>query len=260
MLRAMAGLTTEIVDSGVYVVRLQRPKANTFDLALMKSVREAVADAVARDDVRALVITGDGKFFSAGLDFAALQQALMSGPEAGVGFGASMRETFLALWQCSKPTVAAVNGHAIAAGLFLALCCDFRYVVQGDAKFAVNELLFGAGFPPIAIELGRWTMGRDFAKVILGAQHYDWEAGLANNTFHDHADSHEQLLAAAIERAAALGAMPAASYAHVKTQLIAPHLERVLAETPEHAAKTSAIYTSPESLATMQKFLAGGMR
>ncbi len=260
ILGAMAGLSTQILESGVELIRLQRPKANTFDLELMGAVRDAIAEAVANDQVRALVITGEGKFFSAGLDFVALQHALMSGPDAAVEFGASMRETFLALWQCPKPTIAAVNGHAIAAGLFLALCCDVRFVLEADSKFAVNELLFGAGFPPIAIELGRWAMGRDFAEVILGAAHYDWRAGLANNSFQHHAASADELLSKAVSRAAAAGAMPGAAYAHVKQQLIAPHLERVLAETPEHAAKTSAIYTSPESLATMQKYLAGGMK
>ncbi len=247
-----------MVDGGVLLVRLERPKANTFDLDLMASVRDAIAEALARHEVRALVLTGQGSFFSAGLDFKALQMALMGGSEAALAFMGSMRGVFLDLWGCTKPTVAAVNGHAIAAGLFLALCCDHRVVVQGDAEFAVNELAFGAGFPPIAIELGRWTMGRDFAQVILGAHRWGWRAGLANNSFHEAAESPEELLRVAIETAAHLGAMPASAYAHVKAQLIAPHLERVLAETPEHAARTAAIYTSPESLATMMAMLNRG--
>lgn len=251
----MSVLTTELLDSGVLLVRLTRPKANTFDPPLMSALRAAITDAVAQDDVRALVLTGQGAFFSAGLDFKALQLALMGGSEAALEFMGGMRAVYLDLWRCPKPAVAAVNGHAIAAGLFLALCCDHRLVVQSDAEFAVNELQFGAGFPPIAIELGRAAMGRDFADVILGAQRWGWRAGLANNSFHEAAADPEELLRRAVETAARLGAMPASAYAHVKAQLIAPHLERVLAETPEHAARTAAIYTSPESLAKMMEML-----
>jgi enoyl-CoA hydratase len=129
----------------VLVLTLNRPEArNALNPALMGAVSDALRAAVDDEGVRAVVLTGAGdKAFCAGMDLRAFSEAAASG-EGAVSFDAL-------LWfnrgEFAKPVVAAVNGHAVAGGLELALAADL--VVAADhATFGLSEVkrgLFAAG-------------------------------------------------------------------------------------------------------------------
>ncbi|HSW12822.1 MAG TPA: enoyl-CoA hydratase/isomerase family protein [Solimonas sp.] len=250
----MSVLLTENLAGGVRLLTLNRPRMHAFNVELMQALSQAMNAAAADGAVRAIVIRGAGAVFSAGLDFEALFAARDAGQTQA--FSDAMQQCFLDVWRCPKPTVAAVTGHAIAAGFFVAVACDFRHVVEGAGQYGINELQFGAGFPSIAVEIGRWALQRDLAYAIQSAELFDWRAGLRNGSFHaSHADA-DQLLAAAVTRAASLGARPQAGYAHVKAQLIAPYVQRVLDETAEQRNRGLAIFESEETVQSMQKHAA----
>ncbi|MGK5093875.1 enoyl-CoA hydratase/isomerase family protein [Deltaproteobacteria bacterium TL4] len=251
----MSVIKIEDRENGVRLLVLQRAKANAFDLELMLALSEAFQEGIRSSAVRSFVVTGSGKFFSAGLDLQALFQAQAQGGEAQKQFTEAMHHAFMDVWTCPKPTVAAVNGHAIAAGYLVAAACDFRYVCENQSQFGLNELVFGAGFPPIAIEIGRYIMGSRFPQAILSAQLFNWKTGLENGSFHQSFFSEGLLVQAACEYAAKLGKRPQEAYAHVKAQLLAPHLQRVLEEPDAHRQKTAAIYASPESMTAISAYI-----
>src|SRR6185503_2297846 len=119
--------------------------------------------------VRALVLTGSGSFFSGGFDFAAPRRD----DAVAVEIYAAYRETHLKLLTLPKPTVAMVNGHAIAGGLVLVLACDYRLGVAGDYKVGLNEVAVGASFPRTAFEIVRLRLSHAQAsELILGAALY----------------------------------------------------------------------------------------
>ncbi|MBZ0253493.1 MAG: enoyl-CoA hydratase/isomerase family protein, partial [Candidatus Methylomirabilis sp.] len=233
-----------------------RPKMHVFNLELMEAILTALRDAEADAAVRAIVLRGAGSVFSAGLDFKAMMQARMEGPEQGERFGETMRQGFRNVWTCPKPTVAAVTGHAIAAGFFVAAACDFRYVAEGPGRYGMNELVFGAPFPPIAVEIGRYALQREMAHAIQSAELYGWEEGLRNGTFHKSFPTEEAVVKAAVEQAAKVGAMPREAYAQVKSQLLAPYVARVDNESEEHKRMTAAIYDSAETLEATMRYVA----
>lgn len=249
----MSVLTVDEKEGGVRLVTLSRGKVNAFDVQLMKALSEVIVDSGTDKTVRAVVITGAGNCFSAGLDFKAMMHATMKGPEGADEFGTAMRQTFIDVWSCPRPTVAAVNGAAIAAGFLVAVACDFRYASAGRGIHGLNELAFGAGFPPIAIELGRYAMGRHMNTAILDAEMFSSEEGVNKGAFHTCVPPNE-LVDAALAHAAKLGAYPQEAYAHVKAQLIAPYMERVDAETEKHKAKTASIFGTAESAAALTKY------
>lgn len=139
----MADLKFE-VDDGVALLTLNRPdKRNAFSPELLRLWREALLEAQARDDVRAIVITGAGPDFCAGGD--------LNNMRARLGEPALQRKDSLAreiqvipltLAAMDKPVLAAVNGSATGAGMDMALMCDIR--IGGErSRFAERYIAVG---------------------------------------------------------------------------------------------------------------------
>jgi 2-(1,2-epoxy-1,2-dihydrophenyl)acetyl-CoA isomerase len=144
----------EIGADHVGRITLDRPDAkNALTIEMRDGIVEAVRDARANDDVRALLITGAGDAFCAGMDLSA--STVVKAAEPGyrtrstaealrVGVQAYIRE----LWELDKPTVASVNGAAVGPGAHLALACDFVLVHPGTRfmwTFAKWGLVVDAG-------------------------------------------------------------------------------------------------------------------
>jgi enoyl-CoA hydratase len=128
-------------DGDVAELILDRPdRLNTFDTALTSALAAAVAEL--RDDrtIRAVVVAGEGKAFSAGADIAEFS-ALPDGKAFGE-FLVHLEGAFARLSELPQPTVAAVHGVAYGGGMELALACDFR-VAEERARFGLPEIKLG---------------------------------------------------------------------------------------------------------------------
>ena len=232
-------------DGGVRVLTLDRPPANAIDLDLLADLAAALDAARADDAVRAVVLTGAGRFFSGGRDLNAVPLEA-----AGVRrLNALFLDAFDKLFSFPKPTVAMINGHAIAGGLVLVLACDYRLGLDGDYKIGLNEVAIGASYPRVAFEVVRLRLTHQRAcELMLGAALYPasqaLRLGVADELFP--AESFE---ATVLRRAARLGSYPREVFSHTKQTLIAEAIERVRAETVEEAEAVSALWGLPESRA-----------
>lgn len=130
------------VNDGVALVTINlHERRNSFDLDLCNRVVTAFDDLEARDDVNAVVITGAGSAFCAGADLSHLGASSRDGLLA-------IYEGFLKVANCRYPTIAAVNGPAVGAGLNLALACDVRVAAESaryDARFLQLGIHPGGG-------------------------------------------------------------------------------------------------------------------
>jgi enoyl-CoA hydratase/carnithine racemase len=250
----MSSIEVTELDGGVRLLTLARPKVNAFDIDLMTALSGAMKQAGEEASCRSVVLTGSGSVFSAGLDFKAMMFATMEGPDGATRFARAMKQAFTDVWTCPRPTVAAVNGSAIAAGFLIAIACDFRFVTRASGQYGLNEMTFGAGFPPIAVEIGRQAMGRHVTTAMLGAQLFGWEAGLANGSFTHSVSDGQSLVDEAVVWARTLGAYPQEAYAHAKAQLVEPFFRRVREEPPEHAEKTAAIFGTSETVSALMAY------
>ncbi len=124
----------------VATVTLARPPVNAQNRRFREEIIAIFDELSDRHDVRAVVLTGDGKTFSAGADLK--ERPAADEPGAYPRHNRMVRESFNAVMECDKPVIAAVNGPAIGAGCVLALCCDIL-VASDNAYFAMTEVDVG---------------------------------------------------------------------------------------------------------------------
>lgn len=134
-------------DNRVATITLNRPaKMNAYSEVMVHEVLAALADTRDDDNVRAVIITGAGRGFCAGgdisRDFEYPARYRGHRMESMLEMRENMHQLVLFLRRFDKPTIAAVNGAAVAGGLTLALCCDFRIAAE-SAKLGDTSLRFG---------------------------------------------------------------------------------------------------------------------
>jgi enoyl-CoA hydratase/carnithine racemase len=162
-----------------------------------------------------LLVTGDGDAFSAGLN---LKEVASLDDRGMLAFLELLEKVMTALYLHPAPTVAAVNGHAIAGGCIVALCCDRRVVAKNPKlKIGVNEVALGVEYPPRTFEIVRRRVPSRFAEeIVLGAGLYDPENAVRVGLVDEIADD---AVATGRARLAALAAHPAGAYAAAKRAL-----------------------------------------
>lgn len=148
----------------ILTLRLAHGKASAMDVELCEAlIREL--DAAEKSDAKAVILTGTGSIFSAGVD---LFRMTNEGAPYVERFFPALRDSLHALFTFPKPIVAAVNGHAIAGGCLLAAACDYRLMSAG--KIGVPELLVGVPFPAVAIEILKFASGRDAQSLVYSGR------------------------------------------------------------------------------------------
>jgi enoyl-CoA hydratase len=213
----------EVIDS-IALLRMDRPPANAIDLEMAAEFETTLASIESRDEIHAVVITGDGNCFSAGLDLKlvpaydrAQQQEMVM----------RVNRLFGRLYALQRPTIAAVNGHAIAGGVILTLACDYRIGAEGDYKLGLAEIRVGVPFPVAAITIVQSELTKPVArKMVLTGRNSSPSEALAFGVL-DELHSPEALMPRAMEVAHEMAALPRDHYRRTKKQLRAEAFARI---------------------------------
>jgi len=233
------------------LLRLAHGKASAFDLEFLRALDAELAAADA-DGTPAVVLTGTGGIFSAGVDLVRLRD----------GGASYVREFLPALGRCferlfffPRPAVAAVNGHAIAGGGVLTLACDRRVMSRGKGRIGLPELKVGVPFPTLVIEIIRATLAPSVAQeIVLAGATYEPDAALERGLV-DEIVAPEALLERAGAIAADLAAVPATSYRLSKERLRRPVREACQRHGPAEDAATVAAWSSAEVLDAVRAYV-----
>jgi enoyl-CoA hydratase len=209
----MAHVAIERRD-GIALVRIDRPPANALDPDLVAELT-AAGEELAGADPDAVVLAGSEKFFSAGLDLNVVPSLER---DAQLNMIMGINRLVAAWYSVPRPVVCAVTGHAVAGGLIVALCADYR-VGSTAGKLGLTEARVGVPFPAGAMMAVRAELEPRAARLLtLRAELVEapaaFELGLLDE-LAEPGDVLERALVAARE----LAALPREAYATVKRQL-----------------------------------------
>lgn len=237
-------------EGTVAVLVMKHGKANTMDVEFCDGLAAQVRD-LAQDPAGAIVLVGQGRIFSGGVD---LLRIVDGGAAYAEAFLPALSRMFDVLFECPKPVVAAVNGAAIAGGCVLACAADQRVVAEG-ARIGVPEMRVGVPFPTSALEIMRFTVPPQFLQGVLygGGTFAGAEAqarGLA-----DELVAPEAVLDRALAVARSLAELPAQAYALTKRQLREPTIRRLREHGPAYDAEAQTLWASPQTIAGIRGYI-----
>lgn len=152
------------VEDGVATLTFNRPNAlNAFNNELMHETIAAMDAFAADDDVKAIIVQGTGRAFSAGFDLKASAERNLDSVDKVRAQMALQFDFIVKFWDCPKPTIAVVHGYCLAGAFELALACDMTVAAEGTL-FGEPEVRFGTG---IVAMLLPWITGPKQAKELL---------------------------------------------------------------------------------------------
>jgi enoyl-CoA hydratase len=209
-------------SDGVRILKLAHGKVSAMDLELGEALTAEFKDA-SDPSVKAVIVTGTGASFSAGVD---LFRLIKDGPEYARRFVPVLDEFLLAALTFPKPVVAAINGHAIAGGCILAAACDHRIMVEGSGRIGIPELAVGVPFPalPLQIMAARLADGH-LRDLVFSGRTVQIDEAKALGLIDEKCPS-GMLLDRATEVALKLASIPPAAFALTKEAFYGPILGR----------------------------------
>lgn len=204
------------------VMFFARPPANAFDLEFTAEFHARLNALEARPPAGGLVVTGEGRSFSGGVDFKAVPSYT---PDQRARMIGHINAAITTLYGLPTATVAAVNGHAIGGAFVVMLACDTRLAADADAKLGLTEVTAGIPYPACPMEVVKAEIEPSYRRhLVLTGEIIGPRAAHAHGLIDDLVPPPE-LLGRAAELARTRAAAP--SYGRVKQQLKGDTLARM---------------------------------
>ena len=244
-------IDTKLSD-GIAVLSMNHGKANALDIEFCEALATRFSE-LRKSEARAVVLTGQGRIFSAGVDLKRLSEG---GASYIRQFLPALHRLYDAVFFHPKPVIAAINGHAIAGGAVLACCADRRIMARDAGRIGVTEILVGVPFPALAFEIIRFAVPpRHLSEFALTGATYATDAALQRGWIDEVAEPDEVVEdALAVARELAMLSPPA--FAQTKLQIRQAVGER-LQRSGETTDKTvTEIWTAPATLTYIRDYVA----
>ena len=217
----MKYINLEVAD-GVATIEIARGKVNALNGTVVDELRECLKELEADSDTRAVILTGQGKFFSFGFD---IPEFLSFSKEEFTDYLINFTNLYTYLFTFPKPVVAALNGHTMAGGCMLALACDSRVMVRGKGRISLNEIAFGSSVFAGSTEMLRfWIGSANTSQVLYSGTMYSAEDAMDLGMIQE-VTTVERLLTQARKIVDELAAKHPPAFASIKSLLREPIAE-----------------------------------
>jgi len=165
------------IESGIATIVLARGKVNALNGTVVTEIKKHLDRVETEDTLRAVILTGQGKFFTFGFDIPGFMDHTR---EEFAAYLHQFTELYARIFAYPKPIIAALNGHTIAGGCMLAAACDFRLMVTGRAKISLNEISFGSSVFAGSVEILKHCVGtRNAERILYSGRMYTAEEAAA---------------------------------------------------------------------------------
>ncbi|MCE5336637.1 MAG: enoyl-CoA hydratase/isomerase family protein [Desulfobacteraceae bacterium] len=237
-------------SDGVLTLRLRRGKVNAISEQFLAELNSALDRAESSPDVRSVVLTGSGKFFSFGFD---IPEFLSYSKEAFTKYLKEFAGFYARVFLFPKPVVAALNGHTVAGACMIAIACDYRIMNEKEGRISLNEITFGSSVFAGSVEILKELVGPRNARDILysGAMYTPAEAkeiGLV-----DELVDGSGLERRALDVARTLGEKDPAAFASVKRLLRRSAADRIARYEERSLEEFVEIWYSEATWANLKK-------
>jgi enoyl-CoA hydratase/carnithine racemase len=236
----------------VTVLQMTHGKANALDLELCEALTSQLDECQRSSSTQALVLTGTGRMFSAGVD---LLRLVDSGASYVRVFLPSVNRLFQTLFAFNKPVVAAVNGHAIAGGCVMVCAADARLMARESGRIGIPELLVGVPFPVVPLEIMRFAAPSQYIQSLAYRGLTLTADEALRHGLVDTVTDPDRLLDEAVAAAEALAALPPSAFTLTKAQLRAPSLQR-MSDGASIDAAVQEVWASAKTLAAIRDYIA----
>jgi enoyl-CoA hydratase len=237
---------------GIAVVTMRHGKANALDIEFCEALAMRFAE-LRTGAAKAIVLTGQGKIFSAGVDLIRVSEG---GADYIRKFLPTLHKLYDAVFLHPKPVVAAVNGHAVAGGAVLACCADRRIMTRESGRIGVTEMLVGVPFPALAFEVVRFAVPpRHLTEFTLSGATYATDAAMQRGWIDEVAEPGE-LVEDAVAVAQELALLSPQAFAQTKSQLRQTVGERLAQSGAATEKAVTEIWTAPDTLARIRAYVA----
>jgi enoyl-CoA hydratase/carnithine racemase len=244
------------LKDGIAVVVMDHGKVNALDSEFCEALATSFSE-LRKTDARAVVLIGQGKIFSAGVDLKRLSEG---GADYIRQFLPTLHRLYDAVFFHPRPVVAAINGHAIAGGAVLACCADRRIMARNSGRIGVTEILVGVPFPALAFEIVRFAVPpRYLTEFTLTGATYETDIALQRGWVDELAEP-DDLLDDALAVARELAMLSPPAFAQTKLQ-IRQHVGERLQRSGEATDKAvSEIWAAPSTLTYIRDYVARTLR
>ncbi len=235
------------MESDIYDLVISAPGRNAMSRELMQHLIDSVRSAAGRP----LLLRGSDGVFSAGLN---LRQVAELDEPGMADFLRCLDELMDVLYEYPGPSVACVDGHAIAGGCVMALCCDWRVATSSPStRIGLNEVARGLEFPPKILNLVRDRVPRrHIERVVLEAALFDPATACTLGLVDEVADDPLATARAALAR---LAAVPRKTYTATKQTLRAGILALSAAQRQQFDEQIVPAWCAPETKALLRAAL-----
>ena len=239
-------------ENGVALVMMRHGKVNAMSLEFIDALSGMFAEFAGKQDVRQVVLLGNDRVFSAGVD---LKRLISEGADYLEVFLPKLSSLFLDAFNFPKPLIVGVTGAAVAGGCVLACAGDYRLIGE-QAFIGVPELRVGVPFPSAGMEIMRWAArGPAFKAMISTGATYRGQqavdAGLANRVVPS-----QNIVVETKKAIETFSVVPPKIFALTKQQMRLPVIESIRKSQELLGSKIDQLWHAAETRETIARYVA----